>query len=731
MKLENYSLRLMLLLCTVSLFNAQAQLVIQNDSTFKTANQMFFANELFESGEPFAEELGYNLDLLDPMVLNLPDSVVYTTGIESYEYSRYLLNTLNGRSGMGLHMMWSPIVSMNAAMQPASFDGMFTGGTANGYKEDDMLMKMIGSFGMNANQMPPQNAFPQFADFMSGNTNLPQTVAANFQMDYATTRWDRSKMNKVLNLGAMGQSMWKQYFWAQDMLGSFHDSTDNDVTPNGVNSPDLSGSPIFDPSNNIYYGGNNVDGFIGQVLTAVSINKTSFLVNNMAYDGTSLDTIHLATYNPSNGIQYFPTKISVTESMVLTGLPPKASSLTVLDSKSQLFDQLSFLLATSNYVNMMNPTDTSDAAHFAYKEVFDGYPFPANMGTTGTPGPYDLMKGTSKVLFLNIMAMHYNSTDSTFVNESSLNTSGMPVMGTEISAENAAYIIVSLSKFSEEFSGTPLQPMADNAIVAQANFILNNFIDANGGYYNSFVVGSGANTNPKTISANLAIIRGLYAAYNHTNNAQYLTAANTAYNYMINNYYSPSDKAFATTLGDKNPVYTPWNLALFSGAMREASLTGNQTDAEKIYTRVSKNVYNQMLLSEAEASGETGSDSDGDGIPYIAGGTKPFVFAEQGTLTLTGVIGVDELDKNQFAIKIFPNPTSDILNVSFSKENIASSQVSVFDITGKRMNVSQTSTSNSGSNSIQFSTDNLSSGIYFLRIEIDNELISIEKFIKQ
>jgi hypothetical protein len=82
-----------------------AQIVITNDNTFNTADQMLLANELFESGEPWSEALGNDLNLLDPMIPNQPTQFQYETGIESYEYSRYLLNTLNGRSGMGLHMM--------------------------------------------------------------------------------------------------------------------------------------------------------------------------------------------------------------------------------------------------------------------------------------------------------------------------------------------------------------------------------------------------------------------------------------------------------------------------------------------------------------------------------------------------------------------------------------------------------------------------------------------------
>ncbi len=704
----------------------KAQLVIQDDSTYSTLSEMLLANELFESGEPFAEELGYNLDDLDPMVLNSPDSFSYTAGIENYEYSRYLLGTLTGRSGMGLHMMWSPIVMEKAAMQDSTFDGMFTGGMVNGYNEDDMLMMMIANFGMNANQTPPANAFPQFADFAFGNNNLPQTVAADFQMDIGSTRWDRSKMDMTLNPGAMGQSMWKQYFWAQDMLGSFHDENDEGIDADGTNSPDSVGSPNFDPSNNIFYGGNNLDGYIGQVLTAVAINKAKFLISQLAYDGTNLGMVDPATYDPANGIKYFPTKIAVTESMI-SGLPPQASSFDVVDETSQLFDQLSLLLATSNFKNMMNPNDNSDAAHLAYHEAFDGYPFPADMSVTGMPGPFDLMMGASKVLFLNIMAMHFNSTESTFVDESTLNASSQVEMGSTIKAENAAYIILSLAKFSEEFAGTPLQTMADNALSAQASFILNNFKDASGGYYNSYTIGTGAATSTKTLAANTAIIRGLYAAYMATNDANYLTEANDAYNFLINNYYVPEAMAFRTSLGDNSAVYNPWNLAILSGALREAKLTGNQTDAELIYTRVFKKVYNAMILAEAEQSGETGSDSDGDGVPYIAGGQKPYVYANEGLLEIT-TSGVSIINNNNIELNLYPNPASDFVSLEMNLQDAGTVQISIYDITGKIVTTKHIN-SFGGLQTYPISLSSISQGSYIVRVSINNEIKSIKQLI--
>ena len=710
---------------------AKAQLVIEDNSTYITTDQMLLANEMFESGEPYAESLGYNLDNLDPLDLDSPDSTAYTLGIENYEYSRYLLGTLTARSALGLHMMWSPVVMANAAMQDESFDGTFTGGTANGYKEDDMLMMMIKKFGENANQTPPSNAFPQFADFIQGDNNLPSAVASNFEMDFSTLKWNRNLMDKTLNLGAMGQSLWKQYFWASDMLSAFHDGNDEGIEATGSNSPDLPGSPEFDPNNNIFYGGNNLDGYIGQVLTAVSINKTNFLIHNLAYNGTSLTMVDPATYDPSTEILYFPTRIKVTEAPVTEGLPPKASTFTVEDKRSLLFDQLSYLLGTVSFKNMMNPATGTDPAHKAFNEVFDGYPFPVDMSTsaTNTPGPYDLMMGTSKVLFLNIKAMHYNGDAKTFVDESNLDASGSVVMGNNISAENAAYIIVALSKFSEEFGGTPLKAMADGFIVNQADFIIANFKDQNtGGYFNSYTLGTGGSSSTKTLQANAAIIRGLYAAHVSTGNNTYLTEANTAYNYLINNFYNADEKVFKTSFGNPVAEYNPRNLAMLSGALREARLVGTNLEASIIYTRVFKTIYNKMVLSETSVTGEVGSDSDGDGIPFIVGGNKPPIFAARATYTMEA-LALNDYFVNGTEVNVFPNPARSHISIGLNLLNNTNVDITVYDIQGRKASSLQNLELFSGKQQINVSLNTLKPGVYFIKTSSNNEPLSINRFV--
>lgn len=623
-------------LCATTTVVLADSLEISTDR-YDTASQMLLANELNESGEPFAEALGYNLDDLDPFIPASPDLTAYTLGIENYEYSRYQLGTIISRSGMGLHMMWAPLITQAAAMEPVGFDGSMTGGVANGFNEDDELVKTIKMFSTLSNQAAPGNPWPQFAEFISGDPHLPQAIdPLNFAWnDFSTLRWNRDLMKKVLNPAAMGQSLMKQYLWASDMLSAFHDMDDNGIDADGVISPDFDNSPDFNPDNNVYYGGDSLDGFVGMVLTAEAINKVAFMVNKLAFDGSQLGAIDLASYNPVNGIQYFPSKIKVTESLVHSALPPQASQLKVINKRSKLFDQASMVWAISSFVNMMNPADSSDSAHLAYHQVFDGSPFPASMSETGKPGPFDLMKGTDRAIFLNLMAMHYNQQHKTFVDTARLKKTGVK-QGHKISTINAAYLIVSLEQFYNEFAGTELGDQALQAVKDQASFIIDRMTNSDGGIGSKIELDSKQLVKAKDVAGQAAGVRALYVAHRVTGMQKFKSAADAAYAYLINNYYRSDLQAFATRLNEDEAVYTAHNFALITGALREAALQGNQADAVQIYTAFFNNIGNKMQLSEGQNTGETGSDSDADGIPYIpeqADGLPP-VFAGKAKLKL-------------------------------------------------------------------------------------------------
>jgi hypothetical protein len=604
---------------------------------FITADQMLLANEINESGEPFAEALGYDLDELDPFVPGQPDDTAYVLGIENYEYSRYQLGTIVRNSGLGLNMVWAPLVRKAAAAEPDSYDGSFTA-APNGFNEDDKLTETIMGFSLITGETPPANAWPQFAEFVSGDPRLPQAVNPELfdWTDVATLRWDRSKMEKLLVPAALGQTLMKQYLWASDMLSAFHDAVGDGIDADGTVSPDVAGGTTFDPENDVYFGGDARDGFIGLVLTAESINKIAYLTNALAYDGTELGAIDLATYDPADGIRYFPHAIAVTESPVAEGLPPQVSELVVDDASSQLFDQASLLWGTVSFTDMMNPTDTSDSAHIAYKSVFDGAPFPSSASESGTPGPYDLMKGTSKALFMNIKAMHYDADAQVYVDEASLED-GAPVRGDTVSAVESAYLLVALEGMIEQFAGTPLEDMARQAVAEQAAFLVANLSDGSGRYVESATVG-GERSGDETVEAQSGAVRALYVAARITGDATIADAADEAYAALIAGYWVPSDDLFRTVPDSDTATYTPRNFAIIAGALREGSLEGGNDQAAQIYTVFFQNVGDKMQLAESAVTGETGGDSDGDGIPFVPEQPDrlPPVFAEEAVFTING-----------------------------------------------------------------------------------------------
>ena len=86
------------------------------------------------------------------------------------------------------------------------------------------------------------------------------------------------------------------------------------------------------------------------------------------------------------------------------------------------------------------------------------------------------------------------------------------------------------------------------------------------------------------------------------------------------------------------------------------------------------------------------------------------------------VLENENLEKN--SIQIFPNPTTDILNVKM--ENPATSHITIFDIYGKKV-LEKMETRQS---EVQLSTSQFPQGVYFIKIEMEGKGF-VKKFIKR
>ncbi|WP_179376213.1 T9SS type A sorting domain-containing protein [Winogradskyella wichelsiae] len=87
------------------------------------------------------------------------------------------------------------------------------------------------------------------------------------------------------------------------------------------------------------------------------------------------------------------------------------------------------------------------------------------------------------------------------------------------------------------------------------------------------------------------------------------------------------------------------------------------------------------------------------------------------------------LNVNQFStieFKLFPNPTKDEVSIQFNISQVETIKIKVYDVQGKRVNVSH----NTDENRTILNTSHLSSGLYF--VELQNGAIkSIQKLIKE
>ena len=101
---------------------------------------------------------------------------------------------------------------------------------------------------------------------------------------------------------------------------------------------------------------------------------------------------------------------------------------------------------------------------------------------------------------------------------------------------------------------------------------------------------------------------------------------------------------------------------------------------------------------------------------------------ENGDYRLSNIAQV-KLNNVISTISVYPNPTSDYLNVSLTETVEVESAISIMDANGKA--VALTMPSNINGSSIQFDIRQLENGIYFINILNNDGSLTSAKFIKR
>lgn len=628
------------------------------DKTHQPAGSFLAYTEFELSGEPLAEALGLDLDVLDANVANYPTPFDFAAGIESYEYSEEAMYALNYQSQMGPHIVNGPV------------------NTARGGTMADLgkrVIEVAGAVGFSASEIP-QNMYPISVPYVSGspefaqkpdtttvngdeveittakdNSKTVQVVVPAYFRDYKSLAWNAASFDKSFNPAATGGIFLKEVMWSQDFLGGMHvTESDEEVEAD---------SSIMDQDGKHSLGVSAADGFNGMMLTEMSIDKLQIMQQQLGFDGKKLGVKFGPDYNPKNGAVWFAHKVAVEEG-TKNGVK-SIKGLKVSDASSQLRDTWLMLWPTAEFFAFTDQRTANSAQNPAFKAVFDGAPFASapkvnadnnDSNDIVATDAFSLANNISNLLFQNMAALHFNEKSGTFVTEYQNGK-----QGNRVDVYDAAYSIVALSIYqrakdalpvgyaSAESSGVNLNSKSGkkalSMIKAQADFIMDNLIGKNGLVSDGVTLGQKADAN-QSLDAQFASIRGLVAAFLATEDVKYKQAARSIYLAVERNMFDKGINTWAAKPGQAT-IHTPYTSAAISAGLREAILHLKNEEGENEpaleltaltdrYVSWFRGVINGgMQLAEwmgdsgeNQIKGNNSADTDEDGVQQViaAGG---------------------------------------------------------------------------------------------------------------
>lgn len=562
------------------------------DYTFRTAGNMFAYSEFELSGEPLAEGLGLDLDLLDVRKINEPTEFDYIAGVESYEYSEEAMYEVTEKSGLGLHLIHGPIAKKLAKQ--------------SGKESHEVLAER---FYLLADQVgyPREeifrNMFPTLIEYESGDPHYIQQVDTDvyaenddgtyvpvYQVDFQTLRWAREKMNKMLVPAAYGATFLKQALWAGDFLSALH-TVDKDEEIEAKTAND-------DQHSNIALGVSSADGMQGMILTEQIWNKLLFIRDHLFYDAKNdkLTSLNKGTYEPEKGFVYLPHQVEVVENG--DDQAPDAQQLILKDKRSFLKDQWLMLWPAAEFFGMTDQREANKNQNPAFLAVFDGQPYPKAPNENidenvhndvQSDDPYSVNRDILLTVFKNVDAMHFNDELGIFVEEHS---------GTEqgkyMNTFDAGYTMEALRIFQRAIDGLPVGyangeeaeglhtaegKRALELIHKQADFIIEKLIREDGLVANGFTIGEGIDKSEPTLLSQLGAIRGLTAAFLATKEEKYREAARNIYVAMDRYFWDQKLHVYQTAKGEMK--YDPFVAGALSSIFRLAINQLNNIDQDE------------------------------------------------------------------------------------------------------------------------------------------------------
>lgn len=589
------------------------------DRRWYTNEGMYLANESNNSGVSF---------LLEAIKAGFPiahnEAFAWVTAQEAYWYSRYMLSNVFSQSHLGISMIHGPYWTLKAResyqknrlqrdrgeRMPSNKDVMLGNYLPLFYKRtgfprvfDDAAPTYLQYASGDPHFTGPIDVTDSFRDPMSGkngNWGVPR-----YYIDWRNTRWDRDDMEIEFDLGGIAQTVKKELSWVQYFFHSDH----RDASPS-------------DPTREVLLLGNDAEeGFRGVMLTFAAFNSMLEAKTALFYDPTrgKLGGIDPRTYDPAAGVKYLPHRIK--PSVLYVGdLPERVWALdSVPDKRSLLWDQASWLWATSDYEWL--------GVRLEGRVFTDNPPVDAGIIESST---IEVAQGLSNIVVQNLDAMH--SRDGVLVSEWSPRQGA----GTELRMQDASMALVALQELIDRrftrsaprhLGARNVPDLADKLLRSTADFLVR-MQGEDGSFRPAYDVTNGVAQGASDLARpNWWAIRALTAAYWITEDDDYLQSARQAWNYLDSNFWDSEHGLFRSRRGDDTVILTPLEVGAATGAMRELMFATPLHEVEPLierYTRwfVQSRDMSGMQMSEDNRTGElaygvNGADEDGDGIPFL------------------------------------------------------------------------------------------------------------------
>ncbi len=635
-----------------------------NSTRFVVREHMLAAGEMQISGEPLAQAMGR--DLGNYSRAHIPPDLYFDTspwsagpwidlpgfssGVESYEYSKQPMNFLAFESAAGTSLEFGPLIAPGSL--PQTIVHFATGSNA------------LGRFVLSSEPLGWPGIWPTlhvFASFdpasqptgnVSGNCSIssdddPGSTGSLTCADYECDATSLHLTNRAaqadftITPGADGFATWKYGLWSINYLQIMHDSTEAAVASvdpaqlahvgsagNGVVGADANGNPT---AAGTFLGSSDIEGFQAQMFLLMADNRAAdWLANLTTTDGQTLSgfasTLDALAYAYDSPLRYF-ANASVTESMGSAMFPQPSYALA--SGTPSVLDLAGLALGYATVYALTDASNKDVGGSQPALAYFDGDPFPADDGSAdGESTLHDHALAIIRVAVIDLDRMDMDSTgvlvdSGRTIDTTSVNAYTLLALRAVRRALSSQLELYSNNTPDSAVGTTPLDALAtdypdgstfsqrvDALIAAEANLLYNSLTDATGRAYAGWNAMTNAPVDQSdTLDAHTAAIRGLFAAYLATGDARYHDRALAVYARLDATFYDAVAHIYGATAAPVDEVeFTPLRFALLQSTLRDmyelvATRPGGESLEPVLEDRIAR--LNKLVLNGWD-------DRDGD-----------------------------------------------------------------------------------------------------------------------